>query len=254
MEGLQDQEIPIFIVSGIVIMLSMALTLILFYSRAQRRLLSQKLESQEMILQKTIMAQEEERSRIARELHDDIGSKLNVISLYMHRLKKGQDEKQLGLVGEVQDVLKTSIDTTRRMSHELLPPTLEKFGLRVALEELCGGYEKAGSISFDLEVEGLDETLNDPMKALNLFRILQELIKNSALHGKAGQITIRYPFRKGQSAVYYQDDGQGVEKEKLTQAKGLGLSNIESRLNMIGGSWQFETSPGNGLKALIELE
>lgn len=253
MEGFGSQEVTILVASGIILMLSMAMALIFFYSKAQRKLVAQKLQAQEELLQKTIMAQEEERSRIAKDLHDDIGSKLNVMSLYMHRLKKGQDEKTLAVVGEINEILTTSIDTTRRISHELLPPALQKFGLSVALEELAEGFTQSGQVKMELSVEGLDEAVEDKMVQLNLFRILQELSKNSSLHGKAQNIHIRFiPTTQGYS-FQYKDDGKGADKAQLSKGKGLGMSNIESRLKMIGGSWEIETSPGNGLKALIEF-
>lgn len=253
MEGIQNQEVTILIAAGILIMLAMALTLIAFYGRAQRKLFAQKLEAQEELLQKTIMAQEEERSRIAKDLHDDIGSKLNVMSLYMHRLKKSEDKKTLSVVGEINDILTTSIDTTRRISHELLPPALQKFGLSVALEELAEGFTQSGQVKMELSVEGLDEVVGDKMTQLNLFRILQELSKNSSLHGQAQNIHIRFiPTAQGYS-FQYKDDGKGADKAQLSKGKGLGMSNIESRLKMIGGRWEVETSPGKGLKALIEV-
>lgn len=253
MEGIQNQEVTILIATGILIMLAMALTLIAFYGRAQRKLFAQKLEAQENLLQKTIMAQEEERSRIAKDLHDDIGSKLNVMALYMHRLKKGQDEKTLSVVGEINDILTTSIDTTRRISHELLPPALQKFGLSVALEELAESFTQSGQVNMDLSVEGLDDAVEDKMTQLNLFRILQELSKNSTLHGEAQNIMIHFSTSGKGHIFLYKDDGKGVDKSQLSKGKGLGMSNIESRLKMIGGSWEVETSPGNGLKALIEV-
>lgn len=253
MEGIQNQEVTILIAAGILIMLGMALTLIAFYGRAQRKLFAQKLEAQENLLQKTIIAQEEERSRIAKDLHDDIGSKLNVISLYLHRLTKGQDEKTLSVVGEISDILSTSIDTTRRISHELLPPALQKFGLSVALEEMAEGFTNSGQVTMGLSIEGLDEVVPDKMTQLNLFRILQELSKNSTLHGEAKNIQIRFVPTDQGTCFQYKDDGKGADLAQLKTGKGLGMSNIESRLKMIGGTWTIDTSPGNGLKALIEF-
>ena len=253
MEGLQSQEITFLIGSGMLIMLSMALALIAFYSRAQRKLFTQKLEAQEQMIQKTIMAQEEERSRIAKDLHDDIGSKLNVIFLYMNRLKKDQPEKKKVMVEEINEILTTSISTTRRISHELLPPTLQKFGLSEALNELCEGYTNTGEVKFDLKLDGLQEAVKDKMQELNLFRILQELTKNSTKHGQAENIMIHFVSDEKEFSFLYKDDGKGVEQKKLSQGKGLGMSNIESRLKMMSGSLIYETSPGNGLKAKIDF-
>ncbi|MDP5171460.1 MAG: histidine kinase [Bacteroidia bacterium] len=251
MEGIASQEITILIASGIVIMLSMALALILFYGRAQSKLLAQKLEAQQTLLQKTIMAQEDERSRIAKDLHDDLGSKLNVMFLYMQRLKKEQTGSEPPVLEEIQEILSTSIDTTRRISHELLPPTLQKFGLQVALQELAEGYQSSGLVTFDLQLDDLQVLVQDKMKELNLFRIFQELSKNSTLHGQAPNIMIHFSHTEQGLCFFYKDDGKGVDQSHLAQGKGLGMSNIESRLKILGGKWDYESSPGNGLKARI---
>jgi signal transduction histidine kinase len=255
MEGIQGQEITILIGAGILIMLSMALALIAFYGRAQAKLLAQKLEAKELLIQKTIMAQEDERTRIARDLHDDIGSKLNVVFLHVQRLKKdkAKTESQGDTIEEMNDILNTSISATRRISHELLPPTLQKFGLTEALTELCEGYTKTGYVNFDLKLNGLGEAVQDKNKELNLFRILQELIKNSVRHGGAKNIMIHLITNEKGNHFQYKEDGKGFDKTQLSKGKGLGMENVESRLKIIGGSWFYESSPGQGMKAEISF-
>ncbi|MEO1415441.1 MAG: histidine kinase [Bacteroidota bacterium] len=248
MEGVQGSEILFLIGAGSLLMVSMALALIAFYGRSQRKLLAQKLEAQDLILQETIMAQEEERNRIAKELHDDIGSKLNVVSLHIQRLKKDTPSASIETINEIID---TSIHTTRRISHELLPPTLEHFGVEVALDELMEGYEKAQVVEFDVDVSGLSQAVEDKDHTLNLFRILQELIKNSILHGQAQKIHIQWKEAAQGSTLRYKDDGKGFDKSKAS--KGLGMNNIESRLKMIDSHWEYHSSPGQGLKAEIVL-
>ncbi len=254
MEGIQSQEITILIAAGIAIMLSMALALIAFYGRAQRKLLAQRLEAQELVLQKTIMAQEDERNRIARDLHDDIGSKLNVVFLHVQRLKKdaNKTESQEATIAEINDILNTSIASTRRISHELLPPTLQKFGLTEAVNELCEGYTQTGTVQFNLGLKGLKQAVQDKMNELNLFRILQELIKNSVMHGEAKRIMIHFVTDGKTHYFRYKDDGKGFDKARLIQqGKGLGMENVESRLKIMGAGWEYESAPGQGLKAEI---
>jgi len=255
MEGVQIQEITVLIATGILIMLSMALALIAFYGRAQAKLLAQKLEAKELLIQKTIMAQEDERTRIARDLHDDIGSKLSVVFLHVQRLKKDKDKtpSQGNTITEINDILNVSIASTRRISHELLPPTLQKFGLTEALGELCEGYTKTGYVNFDLKLNGLQAVVQDKMKELNLFRILQELIKNSVQHGDAKNIMIHFVTHDKGNHFQYKEDGKGFDKVQLSKGKGLGMENVESRLKMIGGSWIYESSPGEGMKAEIRV-
>lgn len=250
MAGFEGQEITLFIAFGILIMVSMALVLILFYGRAQRKLMTQELRAKEDLLHKTILAQEEERTRIARELHDDIGSKLSVMSMFVKQLGGALPSGEKELVEEIDGMITRSMDTTRRISHELLPPTLQKFGLVSALTELAEGYEKAGT-QLIMETEVLESLQLTPEQTLNLFRIVQELSKNSIQHGKASEISLTFRVGSGQGGMSYQDNGAGVKKAVLMNGKGLGISNIDSRVKMLEGTWEVDTSPGNGLKATV---
>lgn len=252
MESIAGQEVAILIGVSMLAMLCMALALVGFFGKTQRKLLAQKLASQEQILQGTLLAQEEERSRIAKDLHDDIGSKLNVAFLHTQRLNNNP-ERTTEIVSEISEILNTTIDATRRISHELLPPTLQKFGLAEALKELCEGYTKTGYVTFDLQVKAVASHVTSPEKSLHLFRLLQELIKNSIVHGKAKLIQIHFITGGTGPHFHYQDDGQGFDAH-TSKPKGLGMSNIDSRIKLIKGHWSFDTAPGKGFTAQINLD
>ncbi|MEL7343207.1 MAG: histidine kinase, partial [Bacteroidota bacterium] len=177
----------------------------------------------------TILAQEEERTRIARELHDDIGSKLSVMSMFVKQLGSVMPAGETELVEEIDGMIMKSMDTTRRISHELLPPTLQKFGLVSALTELAEGYEKTGT-SLNMKLDPLESISLDDKATLNLFRIVQELSKNSIQHGEASEIKLEFKASEGQGGMSYQDNGKGVNKTVLINGKGLGISNIDSRV------------------------
>ncbi len=255
MEGITEKEVFFLIGVGIFIMSVMAMAFVAFHSRSQQKLLSQKLEAQEQLLHQTILAQEEERSRIAKDLHDDIGSKLNVIFLYVQRLKKiatSADDPGTA-INELTQIINTTIGSTRRISHELLPPTLEEFGLAEALKELCEGFSGTGYLNIDLNIPDKALCIQDKMTALNIFRILQELINNAIRHGKARNIAIFFSDTSDEICIRYEDDGKGFDSNMVMKNKGLGMNNVESRLKMIGGNWTYESSPGNGMKAKIVL-
>ncbi len=255
MEGITEKEVFLFIGIGIFIMSMMAMAFVAFHSRSQQKLFSQQLEAQEQLLHQTILAQEEERSRIAKDLHDDIGSKLNVIFLYVQQLKKkiANPEHSKVAIKELTDIINTTIDSTRRISHELLPPTLEEFGLTEALKELCDGFSKTEYLNIDLNIPDKTFYIRDKVTELNIFRILQELINNSVRHGKASNIAILFSDMAGEICIQYEDDGKGFDTDIATKSKGLGMNNLKSRLKMIGGEWTYESSLGNGLKAKVTL-
>lgn len=245
---------------GILIMLVLALGLIIFFYSTQRRLLRQQARQQELELQyqkdllySTITTQEEERKRIAKDLHDDIGSKLNVVILSLYRLQKQTKElpKAATTINTMNELLNTTITTTRRISHDLLPPTLDKFGLTAALNELSESYNNTDTVTIDFDDSQASERLKDKLIELNLFRVIQELIKNSILHGKAKNITLQLQSTATKFSITYTDDGQGFDVAAVQKNKGLGTQNIESRLNMSNASITYQSAIGEGVKAYI---
>ena len=145
-----------------------------------------------------------------------------------------------------------AIDTTRRIAHDLLPPTLEEFGLYEAIQELCDAYSSSGKLEVSMEA---DRTcvIEDKKKELNLFRILQELISNSIKHGQAKKIEMNCGLNNGRLEITYKDNGKGFDSTQKRKSKGLGMNSIDSRMKMIKGEWDYSSSVGNGMEAKIYL-
>jgi signal transduction histidine kinase len=261
--GLQANEIFTMIMLGIMIMLCLAVALVLLANRSQKKLHQEQMKAQalqlahqEQLLYSTILTQEEERKRIAKDLHDEIGSKLNVINLNLHRLRKFATDPNV-IIDTVQDlfgVIGNTIDTTRRISHDLLPPTLDNFGLQEAIRELCDNYPTGASpeVVFDL-IQNHSPSVDKSIE-LNLFRILQELINNSIKHGKADRIGIKLWLRPEGISLHYQDNGHGFDPEKVKQSPGLGLQNIESRVKMIRADYELQSKPGEGVRVQVDYK
>lgn len=254
--------IPLMLV-GIFIMLAFALAFVAFVSYSQKKILREKMRNQEQVnrhqeqlLHSNILTQEEERKRIARDLHDAIGSKLNVILLNVHRLKDSTKEsKELtSITDEVEAVIHTTIDSTRRISHELLPPTLEEFGLVEAIREFQFEVDNPGAMKFNLTVNDHLPTIEDKILELNLFRVLQELFSNSIRHGKASEISLNLALKANDLIMIYTDNGVGFDMENAQNRKGLGMQNIESRLAMIHAESDYHSTPENGFKMSISLD
>lgn len=261
--GLAANEIFTMITLGITIMLGLAVAFVFFANRAQKKLHQEQLkaqalqlEHQQQLLYSTIRTQEEERKRIAKDLHDEIGNKLNVINLNLYRLRKDsvQPEAIRETVGDLLGVIGNTIDTTRRISHDLLPPTLENFGLREAIRELCDAYPKEGAPEIHFELVQNDPVPVDKAVELGLFRILQELLNNSIKHSGASHIGINLWLKPGGITLHYRDDGRGFDPAQISKRSGLGLQNIESRANMIGAAYELLTEPGAGVTAKINYQ
>jgi len=259
----QEENLITLMAGGILFMLAFAMAFVLFVNFSQKKILKEQmqvqklaLQHQEELLHSNILTQEAERKRIARDLHDEIGSKLNVIFLNIHRLKEfSKDGDDLSAItDEIELVINTTIDSTRQISHELLPPTLEEFGLVEAIRELQHSYNQLDTVQLDFITMEDENNIEDRLIELNLFRVIQEQINNSIRHGKATKIDIKLWAKSDLIKLTYQDNGVGFDSTQLATKMGLGMKNIESRLQMIKASYQFDSSPGNGVNVLIELQ
>jgi signal transduction histidine kinase len=212
-----------------------------------------KIEHQQTLTKSILQTEEKERRRIAKDLHDDIGSKLNVVLLYLHRLEKKVNEPKLTeVLQETKDLINKTVQSTRDISHNLLPPTLDKFGLRAALIELVEQYNQSHEVSIQLKLPTTFPFEMDKEKEIHFYRAIQELIKNSVTHGHADSISIKlYPVEQ-QLFVDYRDSGTGFDLSAVkNQGGGLGLRNIESRLQVLNSEIEYQTSPGQGVFAQI---
>lgn len=251
-----ENEILVAITVGVVIMLLLSMAFILFFYFSQKKFQTQQLkaqekeiEHQEQLLFSSIQAQENERERIARELHDEVGSKLNIINLGIHRVIKSKEEGSLNdeTVTELFDVIGNTIDATRNIAHDLLPPTLERFGIQVALEELCENYQKTTGVNVYFEVCQDEAPLKDNKIALNVFRVTQELMSNTFKYANANSVELKLWMEKSQIRLTYSDNGKGFDLKNKNYQMGLGLQNIESRMRMIDADYNFESSKGKGM-------
>lgn len=247
-------EILTVIFIGVFLMLLLALAFVLFFYFSQRKFQVQQIAAQkqeiahrEQLLLASIKTQEEERRRLARELHDEVGSKLNVINLGLYQLKKqGATPEMQQSFQDLLGLVRTTTDTTRRIAHDLLPPTLEKFGLSVALEELCDQYRQSSPVALHYESTDAAQKL-DALVALNFFRVAQELLSNTYKYSQASQIDITLALKPHLVQLTYQDNGTGFDANNSSQQKGMGLQNIESRMRTIQADYQLDSTPGEGM-------
>lgn len=246
-----ENEVFLVISIGIAVMLLFAMAFVLFFYFSQKKFQSERLSSQEreleyqqQLLYANLEGQENERERISRELHDAVGSKLNVINLGLHHISKTSNDET---IADLFEVLKTTIENTRQMSHDLLPPTLESFGLALALEELCENYNKAEDINVIFKVALNDNSSIDSSVSLNFFRIAQELLSNGLKHSEASKIEIVLWIHRYHVRMTYRDDGKGFDSNDPQNQRGLGMRNIASRVRMIKANKKLESTIDGGV-------
>lgn len=235
---------------------SVFLTLVLFFYFSRKKIVkiavekkNQEIHYQKEILQSVIQTQEEERMRIAQDLHDDISSKLNIVSLNTHLLKTPNlsEAEFAEITDNIVSLTKKALENSRRIAHDLLPPVFEKFGLHAAVEELVLEISTAKNVQINYENE-LDFSALDVNKQLHIFRILQELLNNSMRHGKATTISITFVGKNKQNICVYTDDGVGFNTNLGNQKRGIGMQNIESRINFLGGTINVQSEINKGVQ------
>jgi signal transduction histidine kinase len=255
-----SDNIYLLIIIGMFGSALLVISFILINIRNRNKLLRQKRNAQEAVLQHqkdllhaTINSQEEERKRIGSDLHDEVGSALSTLRMY---IQKFTHEPEAGITSEFgiksRSMIDSIITNTRNISHDLSPITGGAYGLSDALEDFCDQVNEAGRLEITLSIAN-ENILNqlDLTHALALYRVIRELIKNTVTHAEAKHITIDFRDNDGHLYLIYKDDGKGMEK--TTGQKGMGMNNIESRLGMIGASYEIRTGPGRGFEIAIRV-
>lgn len=251
LQATNQSGITLVLFLGTVGMLVLTIGLILFIIfhqrkviRYQTKLQQMEQEQQKVFLNASIRLQEEERSRIAADLHDDAGPLLATARLYLNENLVNQDKAtQLQAIFQARQILDDTIQLVRNISHSLMPPTLKNFGLESAINDLFQKISGSGTINASSRFHEYRDRLK-PEKELIVFRVVQELINNILKHSSASFIHLTQNAHGDKFYVRLHHDGKGIiqsDFEKLNKSHGgLGLKNISSRLTVIHGTINFE--------------
>ncbi|MEM7110079.1 MAG: sensor histidine kinase [Bacteroidota bacterium] len=245
---------------GTAVMLFMAGSIIFFIIYYQKRMLQNKMEQQakeseyqKKLLKVTIESQEVERKRIASELHDGVGAMLSAAKLNLNFLKSSAIGNEASAsITEMKAIIDETIDTVRRISKDLLPASLEKFGLTEAVKEFC---EKVSTPATKVIFESRPGEYELPADdQLPVFRLIQEIVNNALKHANAQEIMITLATENGVQ-LQIADNGTGfdVAQTKADINKGVGLYNIENRVDMLEGQMELVSKAGEGTKYYINI-
>jgi len=202
-----------------------------------------------------ISAQEEERQRISRELHDDLGNRIALMALSIREIMKRYPENFDPSLHELNRILAgiTDLSTAlRNLSHCLHPPHLHYVGISVALKSLREGFEKTYGIRMDVVVPAVPVRLPDEVE-LCIFRITQECLQNIAKHSRADKVSIVFEHTSKHMRLTVSDTGRGFSPSAVSQNGGLGLQSMEERALSIGGRLAVHSSPGSGAKISLTV-
>ena len=215
-------------------------------------------EKQQIMLNASIRFQEEERNRIAADLHDDAGPLLATARLYLNENLINQDKAvQLQNIYNAKQIIDDTITLVRNISHSLMPPTLKNFGLESAITDLFNKISGSGMVQASARFHDYRTRLKVEQELL-VFRIVQELVNNVLKHSNSGFIHLTQNATASHCYFRLHHDGKGIvqqEFDKLNHsAVGLGLKNIASRIKVLNGRIYFEIDPTNTYyKVTIEI-
>jgi len=216
-----------------------------------------ELDFQKKLLENSMEVQEIERRRLAKDLHDEVGALLSVLKMGNNQLvkKEVEDESIKKLVNNNKELIDESIGLVRSISKDLVPQTLENFGLIHAIEEFFHKIEKNSSIEFKFLYKNISEKSRfSPKVELSVFRIIQELSNNALKHSEASKIDLILNFENNTLFLIFADNGVGFSMENVLKNPngGLGIRNIESRLSIINGVLRI-LNPEKGTRFEIEI-
>jgi len=257
-------EIILLITAGCFGMLVLVAFIILFVIYYQKKVLAQQNQMQlaenkyqRQLLSAAIQVEEKERERIAKNIHDDVGTLLNVLKMNLSKADRHADNKEMArnLGEENLKLLEESIQSIRGIAKDLVPPTLIKLGYIKAVNELCRHINNSGEIAVNFFQD--DSSLRLPEQTeLQLYRLTQELINNVIKHTGASKLSIEFKQHNSSHNLTLVHNGKGITSEQVKElskeGKGLGLKSIQSRAQLINANVQYNVQ-NNAASINVEL-
>lgn len=246
----QKRKSTIIGLLALVILLIILGTLVFYFFRNKQQLKYQRelTKQRELGLSATIQAAENERARIAKDLHDGIGQQLAAIKLqytnfehrFNHNLPINYTEAK-----NFENLIDQVAKEVREISHQMMPKSLQQNGLILATEQLLHNTFNDSGINYQFEHFGFSVRLSKKIE-LALYRVIQELIKNIIVHAQAKNVAVQLLKTKAQVVLIIEDDGVGFSSTKKKKSDGIGLLSLQSRVSDVNGKINFEPSPKSG--------
>ena len=246
------------VITGMVAFFIIAAGSVIIFIRYQKKILQQQaaihsneLKYKEDLLLSNIKSVEEERKRIAKDIHDELGGIFSILSLTFNQFAiEGEGNQKL--LTNSRSLVDTGLKSVRRIAHAIIPDELELFGLDNAIENYVSKIDH----STGLEIEYTNSMSNIrmlPDTELALYRIIQELVSNTIKHAQASKVKIVMELNAGEGLVCYQDNGVGSVSVDSAVYGGMGLRNIESRLIILQGKVEFVSLPNRGYHCILRF-
>ncbi|HEY3406523.1 MAG TPA: tetratricopeptide repeat protein [Ohtaekwangia sp.] len=259
--SLRQKSILNYILIGSAIML-LAITLLSFRTYKQKQKLQQQRitelekEKQLMAAEAVLKGEEQERTRLAKDLHDGLGGMLSGIKYAFSNMKGNlvMTPENHQAFEHSMNMLDSSIKEMRRVAHNMMPESLVKFGLDEALRDFCNDINQSGALKVTYQSMNLAGVSLDQTTSITLYRIVQELLSNTLKHAEARTAIVQLTKTDNRILVTVEDDGKGFDTAVTRQTKGIGWSNIQHRVDFLKGKLDVDSQPGKGTSVHIELD
>lgn len=249
----RSRTILLVIIGGF--LLVAAFTFLLYKRSRDKQRLSNAREREELQRRQyaaVLEAEENERSRVAKDLHDGIGQLLSTAKLTLSAMDEPTSAESNKMLNNSMQILDEATREVRAISHNLMPATLTQIGLGAALHDLFMKINESNLLRVNLNVTGLEERL-PPSTEIAVYRVVQEIINNMIKHSKADTITVKIVRSESSMNLTIADNGIGFEKELISKSTGLGWKNIFSRISMLNGEIDVDSAPGSGTSINIQF-
>jgi len=219
----------------------------------QQRISELEKEKQLLATQALLKGQEDERSRLARDLHDGLGGLLSGVKLQLGAMKGNliMAEDHARVFNNALNKLDESIREMRRVAHNMMPEALLNLGLSQALQDYCAGLSESQQFTINCQMYGLDQRMS-PSSEVVVYRIVQELLNNAVKHASATTILAQVMRQDNRLTITVEDNGKGFDKDQLDSMQTAGLKNIQSRVHYLRGQMDIQSAPGKGTSVHIE--
>lgn len=222
----------------------------------KQRITELEQEKQLLATESILKGQEEERSRLAKDLHDGLGGMLSGIKFSFSNMKENMSMTQDDLKSFERniDLLDSSIKELRRVAHSMMPEALSKFGLDAALRDFCTLINASGVLRVIYQSHGLEEPGTNQTVNITIYRVIQELLNNVIRHASATTAVVEVNKEGNKILITVDDDGKGFDPSLLDKSPGIGWANIRNRLNYLRGRVDVQSEPGKGTSVNVELD
>lgn len=258
----QSRFTTYLLITGIILLLLICAIILLLYRNRKRRALQEARLYQQQLKQieqdhqlrvynALLEGQEQERRRMARDLHDGLGGMLAGVKLKLSDIAENQQSGNDMELYKVINQLDNSVQELRRIARNMMPETLIRFGVVTALRELCSSLQTP-SLRIEFQAYQLSEKIPQSVQ-ITIYRIVQELLTNAVKHGQPSNILVQCSQNEDRVFITVEDDGQGFDATAPQLGKGIGLSNIQTRINYLDGKLDIQAKPGEGTIVNVEV-